>query len=205
MARKKTVKKTTKKKTVAKKKPARKVAKKATPVKAKKKAAPKRKTAAKRPAAKKTSVKKPAVAKARSWKPTTNINKPTEDMMAQGKAQYDQFAQEAANQGREGFEAFTKSMNIWAKGSEEIMRASMALAQNAAEKQAEFIKQAMASKSINDLADLQNKQAQKNYDELVAEATKISELSVKTLTECAEPLNAQINKAVQKASEAMAA
>jgi hypothetical protein len=39
----------------------------------------------------------------------------------------------------------------------------------------------------------------------MAGATKISELSVKVLTECAEPLNEQITKTIRKGTESMAA
>lgn len=124
-----------------------------------------------------------------------------EKIMNKSKTQMDQFANDAANSSRELSEAALKSASIFAKGMEEIMRTCMGLAQNAAEKHADFLKQAMGTKSLNELTEIQNKTAQKNYDEFVANATRLSELSVRTLTESAEPLNNQINKAVQKASQ----
>ena len=98
-----------------------------------------------------------------------------------------------------------KSTSIFAKGCEELFRASIAMAQTTAEKNAEFMKQAMTTRSINDFSTMQNTASQKGYEEMMAEATKLSELSMKVMTDAAEPINEQMNKAVQKASKAMAA
>ena len=119
--------------------------------------------------------------------------------------QYEQMAQGAANMTREGVEALTKSTSAFAKGCEEMMRTTMGLAQAAAEKQAQLFQQALSSKSINEFAEMQNSAAQNSYNEFVANATKISEMGVKTLTEASQPLNEQVTKAVQKASKSMAA
>ena len=136
--------------------------------------------------------------------PTPPFN-PMETMMKQAPFNYEQMAQEAANSSRENMEALAKSGSIFAKGMEDIMRASMSLAQNTAEKQAEFMKQAMATKSLNDFTQMQSMLAKQGYEDFVSNTTKISEMSVQTLTSAVEPLNTQINKAVQKASETMAA
>ena len=79
------------------------------------------------------------------------------------------------------------------------------MTQTAVEKQAEFTKQLMSSKTLNEYAEAQNKIAQANFDEFMAGATKLSEMSVKVLSEASEPLNSQMNKAVQQANKAMAA
>ncbi len=145
----------------------------------------------------------------RSFAPSLNkmidFNQPMEDMMTKSKTQYDQLTKDAANMSRESMEALSKCGSIFTKGMEEIVRASMSMAQEISEKQAQFFQQAMGTKSINEFAELQNKAAQKSYDELVAGATKISEMSVKTLTEASQPIQEQMNKAIQKASQAMAA
>ena len=125
--------------------------------------------------------------------------------MTNTKTQYEKFATDAQAISREGVEAFVKSGSIWAKGCEQLMRESMTLAQSAAEKQSRFAKEAMACKTINEFADVQNKILQANFDDFMAGATKISELSSKVLTDSAEPISKQAEKTIKKASEQMAA
>lgn len=132
-------------------------------------------------------------------------NQAMEKIMSQSKSQMDKMAQDASNFGREGFEAFMQSGTIFAKGFEEIARTAIALSQSAAEKQAQFINQAMSSKTLNEWAETQNKIAQASLDDLMSAATKLSEMSVKLMTESAEPINEQMGKSIRKASEAMAA
>ncbi|MGB4058000.1 MAG: phasin family protein [Alphaproteobacteria bacterium] len=125
--------------------------------------------------------------------------------MSKSKSQMDKMAQDANNFGREGFEAFTQSYTLFAKGFEEITRTAMTLAQQAAEKQAQFINQALSSKTLNEWTDAQNKIAQSNMDEMMNAATKLSEMSIKLMNESAQPINDQMGKSIRKASEAMAA
>ena len=91
------------------------------------------------------------------------------------------------------------------KGFEDIMGAVVSMAQASAEKQAQYMKEAMSSKTINEFADVQNKTAQASFDDFMASATKISELSVKVLTESSEPMNAKMTEAMQKATQGVAA
>ena len=102
-------------------------------------------------------------------------------------------------------EACTKSTSILMKGLEDIVETAMSLIQNSTEKQAKFVKQAMSSKNVNELAEIQNKIAQENFDDFVSGLTKISEMSVKILSDSSEPLNAELNKAVKKATDSIAA
>ncbi|MCB9982779.1 MAG: phasin family protein [Rhodospirillales bacterium] len=119
--------------------------------------------------------------------------------------QFDQLAQDAANQSRESMEAFVKSGTIFAKGFEEIIKTAATLTQGAAEKQAEYTKQLMGSKTLNEYAEAQNKIAQSSFDQFMAGATKLSEMSVKVLNEASEPLNEQMTKTMAKANKQMAA
>ena len=119
--------------------------------------------------------------------------------------QFDQLAQEATEASREGFEAFVKSGTIFAKGFEDWMKVAANISQDVAEKQAEFAKQLMSSKTLNEFTETQNKIAQANFDQFMAGATKLSEMSVKVLSEGSEPINSQLNKTMQKANKAMAA
>ena len=217
-------------KTTVKKKPATKktaakktTAKKAAPKKAAPKKAASKKTAAKKPtAAKKTSPKKTVKAaakkkapartqKAAAFSPLRSLATPVatpqnmESMMTQTKNQFDQLTKEASNVSRESFDVFSKSGAIFAKGFEEIIRESMAFAQNTAEKQMQFAKEAMSVKSVNEWSDVQNKIAQANFDDFMSSATKLSELGVKVLSDAVEPINEHVTKTVQKAGDAVAA
>lgn len=227
---KKTVAKAPAKKAVTKpavKKPAVKkaatIAKTVTKKKAAPKAAPKKKTIAKKVVAKKAKPKtsfKPKP-KPKTSKPKTTQTKKTETfIMTQpnfnpqdfapkdfeaAQAQFDQFTKEAANINREGIDAIVKSGTIFAKGFENIIRESIGLAQSATEKQMQLAKDAMTSKTINEFSDAQNKIAQSSFDDFMSGTTKITELGVKVLTEAIEPINDQVAKSVQKATEAVAA
>ncbi|MGH1398216.1 MAG: phasin family protein [Alphaproteobacteria bacterium] len=119
--------------------------------------------------------------------------------------QFDQLAQEAASASRESIDALTKSGSIFAKGFEEIIRETMSFAQSSAEKQMQFAKEAMSVKTINEFSDVQNKIAQSSFDDVMASATKLTELGTKLLTDAAEPINSQVTKTVQKATDAVAA
>ncbi len=205
---KKAIKKTVKaapKKSVKKAAAARKPVKKTTALKVRKAV----KKPVKRVATKRTvAVKKPA-ARAKTEGATFGVNTSTnnnamEKVMTQGTKQFENITQEASEFGRDNVEAFIKSGTIFTKGFEDIFRASLSLAQSSAEKQSQFIKEAMTTKSLNEWADIQNKIAQANFDDFMEGATKISELSAKLLTEASEPINSQVTKGVNKATKAAA-
>lgn len=120
--------------------------------------------------------------------------------MTQGQNQMDQIAQQASEAGRENIEACIKAGTIFAKGFESLMRESMAMAQDTAEKQTQFVKQALSVKTLNEWTDIQNKLAQSNFDQFVSNATKISEMSAKLLNDSCEPLQNQAAKGLKKAA-----
>jgi len=121
------------------------------------------------------------------------------------KAAFDKITKETAEFTREYSEACAKAGTIFMKGLEDITGQMMAMAQSSAEKQAKFAKEAMSIKTINEFAEVQNKIAQASFDDFMSGFTKISEMSVKVLTEGTEPVNAQISKAIQRATESIAA
>ena len=208
---KKTVKKATKptaKKAAPKKAAAKKIVKKTIA----KKAAPKKaiKKAVKKvtPAAKKAAFKKQATVSTKPQIKTQPTNPQMETIMTQGQkaqAQFDQFTKDAANLNQEGIDAFVKSGTLFAKGFEAIMKETMSFAQSTAEKQMQLAKDAMTSKTINEFSDAQNKLAQTSFDDFMSGTTKITELGVKVVTEAIEPINEQVQKSVQKATDAVAA
>jgi len=194
------------KKVVAKKAPAKKTAPKA-------KAKPQTKSQAKsraKPQAQQTKrAKTNAKPRATSQSADFGFNfKDMEKIMTNNPFQSAHFAQDPADiadASREGVEAFVKSGTIFAKGFEEIIKTAASLTQTAADQQAEYARQIMGAKSLNEFTETQNKIAQANFDSFMDSATKLSEMGVKTLNEASAPLNAQAEKAMQKANKAMAA
>ena len=116
--------------------------------------------------------------------------------------QFDQIAQDTMSFSRESMEAFVQSSTMFAKGMEDMMRTAASLAQGAMEKQAEQTREIMGSKSINEFTEKQTKIVQSNFDEYMQNTAKLSEMGVKVLNECTQPINEQMTKAMKKAKKA---
>jgi len=123
----------------------------------------------------------------------------------QAKEKLEKFSKDATDLTRSNIEALVKSSTIMTKGLEDILRLTTELTQSAAEKQSQFIKAAMSTKTIQDWAELSTKSAQSSYDDLVKNATKITDLSTRLLTDASKPINDQLNVNVKKAQESLAA
>ncbi len=150
----------------------------------------------------KTTAKKQPRKTTETKKQTTNF---METIMTAKTYDFDKITKDATAGSKELFEAMQKSMNIWTKGVEKMNQEAVALAQDIANKNQEAFKTIIACKDVNELTELQNKLAQKHFDTIVSSATKLSEISVKIATDSFEPINDQVNKAVKKATESVAA
>lgn len=169
------------------------------PAKAKSKLAAKKVTKkAAKPLAKKS---KPAATKQK----TTKTLKDMEKTMTQSKAKLDAFTQDLTNSGREGFETYYKSYGLFVKGLEDIAKAQAGFIQSFTEKQAKVVNDSFKVKTLNELSELQNSASQEAFNDLMDIATKTSEQYVKVVTESLDPINAQINKTIQKVSDSIAA
>ena len=91
-------------------------------------------------------------------------------------------------------DAFVQAGNVWASAAEDLGKAYMSFFQFAGEQQVETAKTLMAVTDMQDLADVQTKLVRDNFDGLVAESTKLSELTLKVANEASEPLQAQAAK-----------
>lgn len=116
------------------------------------------------------------------------------------KADFEKITTDAAAQGKDHFDAYSKAANLWAKGSEEWIKTYVALTQESAEKTAAGFKAMLACKTLNELTEAQSKLAQSSVEGMIANATKLSELGTKVATESLEPINAQYAKAMKKAA-----
>lgn len=117
------------------------------------------------------------------------------------KEQYETTAASA----RQAIESCVKSSTTFAKGAEQIVKTITELAQESGQRNSEAVKSLMACRTLNEFAEAQNKLVQKNFDEAMSTATKLSEMTIKLYTEAFEPINGQMTKAMKKASETFAA
>ncbi len=106
---------------------------------------------------------------------------------------------------RGNLDAMLAAGNIVVKGFETIGREVFAYNQKAVEIGTERATALMACKSLNEAVEMQTGFARENVEAIVAEGTKLSELSVKVAKETAEPLGARVNEAIETFSKPLAA
>jgi phasin family protein len=128
-------------------------------------------------------------------------NKRMESMMYQGKTQFDKYTQEATRAGKEHADALMESGTILMKGYEDLFKTWLNWAQGSAERSSEAVKELLGCRTLNELAETQSRLAQEGFDDFVAGATRVSELSVKLAADTFEPLGGQLNKNLRKAEK----
>jgi phasin family protein len=106
---------------------------------------------------------------------------------------------------KDNYDAYLAASTIFAKGAENVGKAWMSLTQESLESAAQTAKALLGAKTLREAVDLQSDFAKANFDKLVAEGTKLSELSVKVANEAFAPLNARVNVAVEKMLKPVAA
>jgi phasin family protein len=112
---------------------------------------------------------------------------------------------ELADFNKETIEAVMASSNVVAKGVEDFGQEIASYAQQAAEKNIEAAKKMFAVKSMQDAMDLQAEWAKMAFDSFMAESAKLQDMSMQVGTKAAEPLNKQVNAAVEKFSKPITA
>lgn len=125
-----------------------------------------------------------------------------ETSMFKGNKQAEKMAQDAAAMGQQQMDAIMKSTTIFTKGMEDIIKTCMEIAQDCGEKNSSLAKTMMSCKTLNEFTEAQARLAQTSFDEFMTNATKISEMSVKLCTECMEPINSQMGKAMKRSNMA---
>ncbi|MCG5239990.1 phasin family protein [Azospirillum doebereinerae] len=129
-------------------------------------------------------------AKEQFEKATTQLLKSYEDLQAAGKA---------------NVEALVESSSIAAKGAEDLSREVVAYSQSALDKTITTGKALLTAKSLQEVVELQNSFLKSSFDSLIAETTRIHELSVKVTNEALAPLNARVTATVETLSKPIAA
>jgi|GEM_PF-1559306 len=155
-------------------------------------------------AAKEHASEKSARAKQSAYPQFTDFNhfKTMEDIMTNGKAPFDKMSQDATKMYQESQEALAESGRVYAKHVESITQFMTNLTQESVEKNTEAFKSLYGCKTLHDFTEAQSKLVQQNFDDFMASATKLSELSIKLATEACEPLNDQFSKTIQKSMAA---
>ena len=100
--------------------------------------------------------------------------------------------------GKQSADAWMKFGTIFAKGMEEMMKTCMTRAQSAGEKNSDVMKSLMGCKTINEFAETQNRIAQSSMEEAMSASAQMSEMSVKVMMDCMEPINKQMSEAMKK-------
>jgi phasin family protein len=106
---------------------------------------------------------------------------------------------------KENLEAYVTAGTTVAKGLETIGRAWVNFTQETFEAGAQVAKALLSAKTLREAVDVQTDFAKTTFDKLVAEGTKVSEISVKVANEAAEPLNARLNATIEKMLKPVAA
>ncbi|MBP2230730.1 phasin family protein [Azospirillum agricola] len=101
--------------------------------------------------------------------------------------------------------ALVESGSIAAKGAEDLSREFVAYSQSALDKSITTGKALLTAKSLQEVVELQNSFFKSSFDSLVAEASRIQELSVKVTNEALAPLNARVTATVETLSKPLAA
>lgn len=107
--------------------------------------------------------------------------------------------------GKGNVDAFVQASTVFAKGAEQISKQLMALTQNSMQSSVVTAKALMGCKTLRDVIDLQADFARSNFDTLVAEGTKLSEISFKVTNDAIAPIQARVNVAVEKLTKPIAA
>ena len=100
---------------------------------------------------------------------------------------------------KESFDALVKSGEVLTKGTESLGKAFFDCVQVSAEASFEKSKAMMAAKTVKDFVDIQSDIARTNFDNMLSESTRLSEMSIRVANEAFDPLKAQFNTGFEKA------
>ena len=101
--------------------------------------------------------------------------------------------------GKANLEAFVQANTLFAKGIEELSKEVVSLAQSSLESSTAATKAIFAAKTLKDVIELQTDFAKTSFEKLVANSTKLGELTVKLATDSAAPIGARVTAASEKA------
>ena len=111
---------------------------------------------------------------------------------------------EAAEINKSNMDAMTVAANIWSKGVEELGKAYFAFTQNNIDAAVSASKAMMAVKTVNEAVELQSDLTRNSVDQLVAESSKLSELTYKVTNDALAPIQSHMNESFEKLAKSAA-
>ncbi|MBP2298240.1 phasin family protein [Azospirillum picis] len=128
-------------------------------------------------------------AKEQFEKATAQMLKSYEDLQAAGKA---------------NAEALIASSTIAAKGAEDLGREVVAYGQSALDKSIAAGRALLSAKTLQEVIELQNDFLKSSFDSMLAETSRLQELTTKVTNEALAPLNARVTATVETLSKPVA-
>jgi phasin family protein len=106
--------------------------------------------------------------------------------------------------GKANLEAFVQANTLFAKGIESLSKEVVSLAQSSLESSTAATKAIFAAKTLKDVVELQADFAKTSFEKLVANSTKLGEMTVKLATDSTAPIGARVTAASEKALKPVA-
>ena len=100
--------------------------------------------------------------------------------------------------GKENVEAVVQSGSIVAKGVQDLSHSWVVLAQASMDEQVAASKALIGAKSLKEVIDLSSSMAKSNFEKLMAEGTKMTQISTKLAEEAMIPLSSRVSAAVER-------
>ena len=114
-------------------------------------------------------------------------------------------ADEASKYGKENVDAVVTASNVVAKAAEDLNKLAFNNAKAGFKTFLTSFKAVSAAKSVQEVVDLQTSLAQSQYEKLVADVNKVSDLSKKAADKAAAPIQARVEATVEKFAKPIAA
>jgi phasin family protein len=129
----------------------------------------------------------------------------TQDQVAKANSAFIKGYEDIQGFSKENISALVEAGTIFAKGAEAISKQVMALTQSSMQSSVGAAKAMLGCKTLREAIDLQADYARSNFDAMVAEGTKLGEMSFKVATDAIAPIQARVNLAVEKMAKPIAA
>lgn len=105
---------------------------------------------------------------------------------------------------KENVEAFVESGNVVVRGVQDLSKTFVTMAQESIDEQVAASRALIGAKSFKDVIDVSSNLAKTNFEKLVAESTRITQLSTKLAEEAFAPLSGRVNAAMERLTKTAA-
>lgn len=106
--------------------------------------------------------------------------------------------EEAVGSAKDAVDAVAQAGTIFSKGLQDIGKLVLGLAQVSVEEGVAASQQLLAAKTLRELVDVQSAVAKQQFDRLLSESSRLSDLSVKLVEESFAPLTERVTATVEK-------